>query len=134
MIPFQWVFFVAGIFELAVAIICFSRERQLAIILIAWLATIFLVYRIGLICIGYRKLCGCPGNLTDALHTSPQAADNVMKAVLAYLLVGSYGILIWEWTRRRQMRKSENRESGNVEGGARANNSLSADLPIADSQ
>jgi hypothetical protein len=35
------------------------------------------------------------------LHLSDQAGDNIMKGVLAYLLVGSYGILLWEWRRRR---------------------------------
>jgi hypothetical protein len=37
------------------------------------------------------------GNLTDLLHLSPRAADNIMKGVLAFLLVGSYGILLQEW-------------------------------------
>ena len=33
------------------------------------------------------------------LHLSDQAADNIMKVILAYLLIGSYGILFWEWRR-----------------------------------
>jgi hypothetical protein len=35
------------------------------------------------------------------LHLSDQAADNIMKVVLAYLLVGSYGLLFREWRRGR---------------------------------
>lgn len=126
---------VAGFVELAIGGLCFYTKRDaLAIFFVAWLSSVLLLYRLCLWKIGWHRPCACLGNLTDALHISPQLADNIMKVVLAYLLIGSYGILIWEWTRRRQMRKSENRESGNVEGGARANNSLSADLPIADSQ
>lgn len=42
------------------------------------------------------------GSLAAALHLSDQAADNIMEVVLAYLLIGSYGILISEWRRGRQ--------------------------------
>jgi hypothetical protein len=37
------------------------------------------------------------GSLTEALHLSPEAADNIMKVVLAYLLAGSCSLLIWQW-------------------------------------
>jgi hypothetical protein len=46
------------------------------------------------------------GSLTSALHLSEKAADNIMKVVLAYLLIGSYGLLLWQW---RQGRASEAR-------------------------
>jgi hypothetical protein len=39
------------------------------------------------------------GSLTSALHLSEKAADNIMKVVLAYLLIGSYGLLLWQWRR-----------------------------------
>ncbi len=28
---------------------------------------------------------------------TPQAAENIMKVLLAYLLIGSYGLVIWRW-------------------------------------
>jgi cbb3-type cytochrome oxidase subunit 3 len=40
------------------------------------------------------------GNLTDALHIPPQAADTAMKIILAYLLIGSYATLFWLWRQR----------------------------------
>jgi hypothetical protein len=40
------------------------------------------------------------GSLTSALHLSEKAADNIMKVVLAYLLIGSYGLLLWQWRKR----------------------------------
>jgi hypothetical protein len=46
------------------------------------------------------------GNLTDALHISPQTGDIAMKIILAYLLIGSYATLFWLW---RQRGKAEGR-------------------------
>jgi hypothetical protein len=69
--------------------------------LIGWLATSFVVYRLGLLWVGYHKPCGCLGSLTEALYLSPEAADASMKVVLAYLVVGSYATLIWQWRRVR---------------------------------
>lgn len=93
----------ASAIELAIATVCIFRTgRVWATALIAWLATGFLVYRIGLYAIGWYRPCPCLGNLTDALHISPQLADNAMKVVLAYLLAGSYWILIRHWRSSRE--------------------------------
>ena len=70
--------------------------------LVVWLATSFLVYRIGLVWVGYKKPCPCLGNLTDALHIPPQTADTAMKIILAYLLIGSYATLFWLWRQRKK--------------------------------
>jgi len=92
-----------GLLEVVVATVCFfNRSIQLAVSLVAWLATSFLFYRIGLARMGYHKPCSCLGNLTDALHIAPQTADTAMKFILAYLLVGSYGTLFWLWRRHRK--------------------------------
>jgi hypothetical protein len=69
--------------------------------LVAWMATNFLVYRFALWAVGWHHPCACMGSLAGALHLSDQAADKIMKGVLAYLLVGSYAILLWEWWRGR---------------------------------
>ena len=82
-LPFRDMFKVAGAAEMAVAAVCFFGKRiALQASLVAWLATTFLIYRIGLTWIGYHKPCPCLGNLTDAIDVSPQVADYVMKAVL----------------------------------------------------
>lgn len=90
-----------GAAELVVAVLCFCArvDLRLKISLVAWLATNFLVYRIGLWAVGWHHPCGCMGSLAGALHLSDQAADSIMKAILAYLLMGSYAILLWEWRR-----------------------------------
>jgi hypothetical protein len=51
---------------------------------------------------GWHRACNCLGNFTDAIHVSPQIADNVMKGVLAYLLIGSYATLFWLWRQRKK--------------------------------
>lgn len=101
-VQFEHLVLSLGVAEIAVALICFFGKRQmLATMLVAWLATSFVVYRLGLWWINWHLPCHCLGNLTDALHISPQLADSIMKGVLAYLLIGSYGILIWQWRQER---------------------------------
>jgi hypothetical protein len=51
----------------------------------------------------YHKPCPCLGNLTDALHISPQTDNPLVKIILGYLLIGSYTTLFWLWW---QIRKS----------------------------
>ena len=92
-----------GAAELVVAVLCFCAkvDLRLKISLVAWLATNFLVYRIGLWAVGWHHPCGCKGGLAGALHLSDQAADSMMKVILAYLLIGSYAILFSQWRQRR---------------------------------
>jgi len=104
---FRDLFRIVGGIETAVALVCiFSRRIWFPAGLVAWLATSFVAYRLGLWWVGYHKPCACLGNLTDALHISPQKADTAMKIILVYLLVGSYAILFWCWKQNRQ-NKSE---------------------------
>ena len=93
---------VLGMAEIAIALLCFfGKSQKLALGLVAWLATNFVVYRLGLMWIGYHKPCSCLGNLTDALHISPNIADTAMKIILGYLLLGSYATLFWLWRQKR---------------------------------
>ncbi len=103
LIPFRYVFWVVGGIELIIALVCFSNRRLgFQAGLIAWLATNFGLYRIGLRWIGYNKPCTCLGNLTDALHIPPQIADDIMKIVLGYLFIGSYAALFYLWRQRKR--------------------------------
>jgi hypothetical protein len=100
-LQFGHLMLVAGVVELVIASACFfSKYEKLAVICLAWLSTCLLIYRLGLWWLGWHRPCSCLGNLTDALHISPQIADTAMKIVLAYLLIGSYGILAQKWWRR----------------------------------
>jgi hypothetical protein len=100
-IEFRYLFCIVGAIELAVSLYgLYGRRPSLQIGLMAWLATGFLTYRLGLVMVGYHKPCSCLGNLTDSIHMSPSAADSAAKAVLAYLIVTSYGALLWLWKQK----------------------------------
>lgn len=100
--PFRELLLVVGLVELFIAFFClFTDRRRFSLLAVAWISTNFLVYRAGLWFIGWHRPCSCMGSLTDMVHISPRLADNIMKAVLACLLVGSYAILLWEWRRGR---------------------------------
>lgn len=101
-IPFRQLLLLVGLVELFIAFFClFTDKRRLSLLAVAWISTNFLVYRLGLWFIGWHHPCACMGSLADMLHLSPRVADNIMKGVLAYLLVGSYAILFSQWRQRR---------------------------------
>ncbi len=103
-ISFRHLLWIVGTSELIVALFCILGNRiSMQVWLVAWFATNFLVYRIAFILGGYRKPCPCLGNITDALHISRQTADTAMKIILAYLLIGSYGILFHQWRKNRKL-------------------------------
>jgi len=97
-IPFRHLLLAVGLLELFIAFFClFTDKRQFSLLAVVWLATNFVIYRVGLWWIGWHRPCGCLGNLTDLLGIAPHTADTIMKGVLAYLLIGSYGLLLWQW-------------------------------------
>jgi hypothetical protein len=103
-ISFTHLLVVAGILEVLIAFVCFFATRpKLSAQLVAWVSSVFLVYRIGLWWMNWQRPCHCLGNLTDALHISPQVADIGMKIVLAYLLIGSYATLFSAWWHKPQI-------------------------------
>src|SRR6185295_1259152 len=95
-LQFRHLMLLVSAVELFVACMCFFVENRpvLKIALIAWMASNFFVYRLGLWWLEWKHPCSCLGNLTDALQISPQSADNLIKVLLAYLLIGSYGLLL----------------------------------------
>ena len=104
LISFDHLFQTVAAVELCVASVCFfGKKRILQVGLIAFLASIFLLYRFGLYWEGYHVLCHCLGNLTDALHIPPQTAETAMAVMLAYMLIGSYLSLFWLWTQRAKV-------------------------------
>lgn len=102
-IRFRFLLWGVGGLEVVVGLICLlGNKSRLQAGLVAWLSSMFLVYRFGLLWIGYQRPCPCLGNLTDALHLPVQAADTAMKIILAYLLIGSYATLFWLWRQKRK--------------------------------
>lgn len=98
-IPFGKLMLVVGLAEIAIAGICLSRRAALGLKLglIAWMATNFLAYRVGLWSIGWHHPCACMGTLAGAIQLSDLAADRIMRAVLVYMLTGSYLLILKIW-------------------------------------
>ncbi len=95
-LSFGHLMLLAGVLEIIVAGLCLAfPSKTLPLILVAWLATNLLAYRLGLWWLGWQRPCNCLGAFTDAIHLSPHVADTLMKAILAYLLIGSYAVVIW---------------------------------------
>ncbi len=94
-VEFRYLMFAVGLAELVVAGFCFFSKREaLSTLMVAWIASGFLVYRVGIWAVDWQRPCGCLGNLTDVLGISPQAAEWISMGLLGVLLVGSYGILL----------------------------------------
>lgn len=94
-IPFRYLMLLVGCIELIVALIClYTKKNKVALASIAWLATSFAGYRLGLWWVGWKQPCTCMGNLTDALLLPPDLVDSAMKGILLYLLLGSYSMLL----------------------------------------
>jgi hypothetical protein len=105
LLPFsnRHVFVLAGAMELGLSIfLCVGSERGTKTACIVWLASIYLIYRLGLWWAGLPSLCHCLGNLNDRFPISPLALDRIAWVLLGWLLVGSGGFLIYQWIRKRK--------------------------------
>jgi hypothetical protein len=101
-LPFRYLLLGVGILECFIAVLCFIRRfEQLGTALVAWMSSAFLIYRFGLWFVGWHRPCPCMGNLTEMLHLSPQAADNIIKGLLSYLLIMSFTMLFCFWKAER---------------------------------
>lgn len=94
-LTYRYLFYGIAIVETGVGLACvFNKHYAFSAGLVAWLSTSFVAYRVCLYNLHYPQPCHCLGNLTDAIHVSPRIADAAMKIILAYLLVGSYAMLL----------------------------------------
>ena len=87
----------ASIAEIAIAIAILRRPSDASFskpALVAWLATVFGLYRFGLYVTGYRGVCPCLGNFGDLFHLNAATVDFLMKGIVVVLLVFSYTFLI----------------------------------------
>lgn len=101
-IPYRYLLLLAGLLELVVALVCLrGKDLILKAWAVAWIASIVGIYRLGLLSIHYVTPCSCLGTFTASLNVKPETADLTMKAILIYLLLGSYTTLLWLWRQRR---------------------------------
>jgi hypothetical protein len=107
-IPLRYAVLLVGGFELVVALIClFGRRAGLQLGWLAWLATNYAVYRIGLLTMGMHQQGTCIGSLTDPLHLARGTLGIITGLLPLYLLLGSYAAVIWLWLEGRRVKATK---------------------------
>ena len=87
-----------AVLEMACGILLYLLRKQgVQLLLIIWLSTFFLTYRVGLLLVGYSGPCSCFGKPQSWLNFPFFASlDAIMKWILAYMLILScllFGVL-----------------------------------------
>jgi hypothetical protein len=95
-LPLRYAVLLVGGFELLVALICLLGGRPgLQLGWLAWAATNYLVYWIGLFIMHYHPQTSCIGSLTDPLRLAHGTMGTVAEFLPAYIALGSYSALLW---------------------------------------
>ena len=90
-LPNRWFLCLAGAFELcAAAYLLLGRNQRLKLLLVAWLSTIFCLYRLEIWLTQPGKPCPCLGTVTEYLHLKADQAEPILVVLLIYLLAGSF--------------------------------------------
>jgi hypothetical protein len=93
-VEFRSLMAMVGIIEIFIAGFCvFSKRGVMSTIMVAGISSGFLLYRVGIRSVDWQRPCGCLGNITDVFGIAPQVAEQISVGLLAFLLVGSYGLL-----------------------------------------
>jgi hypothetical protein len=101
-LPVRLLFWIVGGLALAGALFCLLDDQPTRqMLLVAWLATNFLVYQVGAGFLGVHSLAGYLGGFTRTFGISAQAASILAILAVGYLLAGSYGSLLWWWRCRK---------------------------------
>jgi hypothetical protein len=102
------VFYLIGGIELGLsAFLLMGQNQRMKLALTAWLATNFLVYRIGLWWGDEPNLCNCLGNLAGYVPLSPWVVNAAAFAALSWLVIGSYLFLLLDWLHGRRKASSQ---------------------------
>ena len=92
-----------GILELIAALLClFGRQTSLQLGWVAWLATDYVVYSVGLVLMHCHSRATCIGSLTDPLNLARGATGFIIGSLPLYLFFGSYAAMLWQWQAARQ--------------------------------
>lgn len=107
-IPLRYAVLMVGGLELTVALIClFGKHAGLQIGWLAWMATNYTVYRIGLLTMSVHQQATCIGRLTDPLYLTRGAMGFIIGLLPIYLLLGSYSAMIWLWLEGRRAKAAK---------------------------
>lgn len=94
----RYLFWGLGGVELIVALVClWARSPQLPAVLVAWLTSNLLVYRVALFWFGVYDVKAYYDTMANAFGVSVRTMDVLMTLAVAYLLVGSCVALLRLW-------------------------------------
>ena len=87
-----------------VMLLLWVKNQQKRLALVAWISSMFLLYRVSIHLVKTPGFIPCPclGNAAAWMHIDPVHLDWITQSVLAYLLVGSYGFLIGQYLRNKK--------------------------------
>jgi hypothetical protein len=95
-IPLRYAMLMVGAFELVVALIClFGKQIGLQIGWLAWLATNYIVFWIGLLTMHIHPQATYIGSLTDPLRLFHGTTGYVLQFIPFCLVLGSYAAATW---------------------------------------
>lgn len=102
-IPVLWGVLLVGLAQLTIALVCLlSRSTRLSALLVLWLTSSYVVFRVGLMELGLHPDWTMIGALTDPLHLARGTSGMIAHyGVPGYLLTGSATALLWPWIRRK---------------------------------
>jgi hypothetical protein len=84
----------AGVEAVCVVLMILTRPVPIRAYVILWLASAFIVYRIGVQATGNGRPCGCLGYVGKALGVGDKDMDKAARFALGYMLVGSLGVIV----------------------------------------
>ena len=99
------VFMLGSLMDAGVSAFLFlGKERGAKVMLIGWLASIYVIYRAGLWWAGVPILSCYMGNLTDSFPISVETLNHMAWGLLAWLLVGSHAVSLFDWISHRTLK------------------------------
>jgi hypothetical protein len=99
----------AALLEIAVtAFLMFNRSVLNKAYSILWLCMVFVVYRVGLLVIGFTKMCPCLGYWGAWLHLSQAQVNVISESLLLFMILGSATIIVSEFllSRRKSIKRT----------------------------
>lgn len=85
-----------------VAFLTATSDCPTKLAMVAWLSTVFVLYRIALVVTGHAEhTCPCLGTVTDWWPKGDKLLTRLSGACLIFMSTGSYGMLIPHLVRRR---------------------------------
>jgi ribosomal protein S27E len=104
-LPLRQAVLLVGAMECGVALVCLcGRQVRLQSLLLVWLATNFMAYRLGLFAIGCQPQVTAIGSLTDPLHFARGFFGCIFAFLPFYLVLGSCAVVAGEFLRKETKR------------------------------